>query len=495
MSSPLQIMHNAVQWLYDQSLNLRSLLIPSSRKIPIHNQVLLGSTIGIAGIIAADFAYGYKQFKYSNNLVQRRIPNPHKHISITHASNTKGNPISSKSPFSLKQSSTMMVQCAASESEYKSFQTPMFLRQNLSFNDWLFQYFYQTRLNLYTNVARRCIDYYFVNYHKKYSPDLRVMGKVLIDLPSFHTMIDPPNLNRHKYTLRKLGVQDRNNVIFFSDNNIRLPFGNGTQLIEFIEVCCEITDDNECIALHWRLKGDKFGYIEMGDPGLNIEEFMVILVLWAALKVHVLCHGYGAKIILKTPNQRNMVENGYAEMSKIYDDFRASQVSMVALNHVARTTVSSVSDHLDSDELQGILDHNSSNMVWKHGSVLQKDLLANMRTMNFLNLARKKLMRLFTINGLHKYYDFEAAFLCICVHSIDHYAGETVQYLSAKLPQAFGIPNIEKFITIFAGQNQPMIRESRLKFLAKSKMLKEFSNYLDSIDAELSDNVYLVNSG
>ena len=55
--------------------------------------------------------------------------------------------------------------------------------------------------------------------------------------------------------------------------------------------------------------------------------------------------------------------------------------------------------------LQEIVDYNSMNMVWTHGAILQTDILSNMRTTNFLNMARKKLLRLFTINGLHKYFD------------------------------------------------------------------------------------------
>ena len=77
MSTPLEIMHNALQWLYDQSMNLDSMLFPCTNQTQIRNQILLGSTIGIAGIVTIDFVYGYKQFLYGNNLVERRVGNPH----------------------------------------------------------------------------------------------------------------------------------------------------------------------------------------------------------------------------------------------------------------------------------------------------------------------------------------------------------------------------------------------------------------------------------
>ena len=134
-------------------------------------------------------------------------------------------------------------------------------------------------------------------------------------------------------------------------------------------------------------------------------------------------------------------------------------------------------------------------MVWKHdGLMAYKDILSNMRITSFLHKARKKLSPLFRQNDLYGIYDFEAAFLCIVCYGIDHWAWKSLRYFNVRLEKNMGIPDLLAFITIFAEQNKPIIRESRLKYLAKSKMLQKFSIFLNSIDEELSDCVYLINS-
>eukprot|EP01084_Bolivina_argentea_P159249 277372_1 len=457
----------------------------SMDSLSLKHRIILTSGFGFACIIATDFVYGYQRLSNSNEFIQKR----QRRNSLNYTMNqlVTGNNTSIKNnetpPISLKQSSTKL----------SLFKAPLILRNQLSFKDWLFQYFYQTRLNLYVNIFLRYVDVYYINYSRRNIPSLNILGKILIEAPSFQTMIDPPNLKRHEYVLNKLGITNEANIIFFSDIKVRIPYKHCTQIIEFIEVCCEITDSYECIALFWRVKCDKSGYFEMGDLNMNIEGFMAMVALWAALKVHVLVHAYGSKIIMNsTKTKRSKTKND--EMRKIHDDLRTAEVSMIALNHVAQSSGFVLREYMSEKEFREILSVNSKNMVWKHGAILQQEVLQNMKVVRFVNMARKKLKRLFTENKLYGMYDFEAAFLCIVCHGVDHYAFKNLNYCHIRCNPEMCLPDLVGFVTIFGMQNKPILRESRLKYMAKSKMLIEFANYLDSVDSELADGVNLINS-